>query len=271
MLCLDCGKPMREIEKFAVAGGSLSYFRFGEGATPLVILPGMSLKPIVNSASAIAGAYHDFRREFSAFVFDYREPVPATATPRDFAADVAAALDALGVKRACVFGASLGGMVALWLAIDRPDLVGKLALGSTTAKTPDVGKTAMHEWAALAENRDVAALNRSVWARLYTTAYLTKWADAFAYLEKDGTDAECARFVALSQVVCRMDAEADLQNIACPTLVLAAGNDSIFPPACSEKIAQATGAEYFVYEDFCHSVFDEAEDYKDRLMAFFKE
>ncbi len=262
---------MRTIEKFAVAGGSLSYFRFGEGATPFVILPGMSLKPIVNSATAIAGAYHDFRREFSAFVFNYREPVPADATPRDFAADVAAALDALGVKHACVFGASLGGMVAQWLAIDRPDLVGKLALGSTTAKTPDVGKTAMHEWAALAENRNVVALNRSVWARLYTTAYLTKWADAFAYLEKDGTETECARFVALSQVVCRMDAEADLQNIACPTLVLAAGDDSIFPPVCSEKIAQATGADYFVYEDYCHSVFDEAEDYKDRLMAFFKE
>lgn len=254
-----------------VFGREISYFRFGEGATPFVILPGMSLKPIVNSAPAIAGAYHDYRREFSCFVFDYRTPVGDSATPRDFAADVAAALDALGVKHACVFGASLGGMVALWLAIDRPDLVKKLALGSTTAKTPEMGKTAMHEWAALAEHRDVAALNRSVWARLYTEDYLTRYADAFAFLENDGTDAECARFVALSQVVCRMDAEADLQNIACPTLVLAAGDDSIFPPVCSEKIAQATGADYFVYEDFCHSVFDEAEDYKDRLMAFFKE
>ena len=262
---------MRTIEKFAVSGGTLSYFRFGEGTTPLVILPGMSLKPIANSASAIAGAYHDFRHEFRAFVFDYREPVGDSATPRDFAADVAAALDALGVKNACVFGASLGGMVALWLAIDRPDLVGKLALGSTTAKTPEVGKTAMHEWAALAKNGDVAALNRSVWARLYTNAYLAKWADAFAFLEKDGTTAECARFVALSQVVCRMDAEAELSKIACPTLVLAAGKDSIFPPVCSETIAKATGADYFVYEEYCHSVFDEAEDYKDRLMAFFKE
>ncbi len=262
---------MREIETFPVAGGTLSYFRFGEGTTPFVILPGLSLKPIANSATAIAGGYHDFRHEFCAVVFDYREPVSANATPRDLAADVAAALDALEIKRACVFGASLGGMVALWLAIDRPDLVGKLALGSTTAKTPEVGVTAMHEWAALAEKRDVAALNRAVWARLYTSAYLTKWADAFTYLEKDGTTAECARFVALSQVVCRMDAEADLKKIACPTLVLAAGKDTIFPSACSEAIARATGAKYFVYEDYCHSVFDEAPDYKDRLMAFFKE
>ena len=261
---------MTVIEKMPLAGGELSYFRFGEGETPFVILPGMSLKPIAASASAIAGAYHAYCKDYFCLVFDYRQPVGDADTPRDFARDVATALDTLGIKNACVFGASLGGMVAQWLAIDRPDLVSKLVLGSTTAKTPTVGKAAMNEWAALAESRDVAALNRSVWARLYTKAYLAQWADAFAYLENDGTDAECARFVKLSQVVCRMDAEAELSKIACPTLVLAAGDDSIFPPACSEALAKATGAGYFVYENYSHSVFDEAPDYKDRLMAFFK-
>ncbi len=254
-----------------VSGREIPYFRFGEGTTPFVILPGMSLKPIANSASAIAGAYRAYKKEFSCVVFDYRQPVGENATPREFAADIAAVLDALDIKNACVFGASLGGMVAQWLAIDRPDLVGKLMLGSTTAKTPEVGKTAMREWAALAEKRDVAALNRAVWARLYTKDYLTKWADAFAFLENDGTDAECARFVELSHAVCAMDAEAELPKIACPTLVLAAELDSIFPPECSETIAEAVGGAYYLYEGYCHSVFDEAPDYKDRLMAFFKE
>ena len=53
---------MREIETFPLAGGSLSFFRFGEGATPLIILPGLSLHPIANSASAIAGAYRAFQK-----------------------------------------------------------------------------------------------------------------------------------------------------------------------------------------------------------------
>ena len=262
---------MITVEKMTVSGREMSYFRFGEGTTPFVILPGMSLKPIVNSAAAIAGAYRAYKNEFSCVVFDYRQPAGDNATPREFAADIAAALDALGMKNARVFGASLGGMVAQWLAIDRPDLVGKLVLGSTTAKTPDVGKAAMHEWASLAEKRDVVALNRSVWARLYTEEYLARFADAFAFLEKDGTDAECARFVQLSQAVCAMDAAAELHKIACPTLVLAAERDTIFPPECSKAIAEAVGAEYYLYEGYCHSVFDEAPDYKDRLMAFFKE
>ncbi len=259
------------VETMTLSNGTISYFRFGEGKTPFVILPGMSLKPISNSASAIAGAYRAFREEYFCLVFDYRQPVGDNDTPRELAADVAAVMDKLSVKNACVFGASLGGMVAQWLSIDRPDLVGKLVLGSTTAKTPDVGKTAMHEWAALAEKREVAALNRSVWKRLYTETYLETWADAFAFLEKDGTDEECARFVKLSQVVCSMDATAELSKITCPALVLAAELDSIFPPECSEALAAAIGGEYYLYETYCHSVFDEAPDYKDRLLAFFKE
>ncbi len=44
------------------------------------------------------------------------------------AGDVAALLDTLGVRGACVVGSSLGGRVALELATTRPDLVGSLVL-----------------------------------------------------------------------------------------------------------------------------------------------
>ncbi|HET9139115.1 alpha/beta hydrolase [Actinophytocola sp.] len=55
---------------------------------------------------------------------------------RQFAADVAALLDHLGIGDADIFGYSLGAGVALQVAIDRPDLVGKLVLLSVT-HTPD--------------------------------------------------------------------------------------------------------------------------------------
>lgn len=47
---------------------------------------------------------------------------------REMAADVAAALDGLGIERAVVVGHSLGTLVAQRLAFDRPDLVVALAL-----------------------------------------------------------------------------------------------------------------------------------------------
>jgi len=46
----------------------------------------------------------------------------------DQAADLAGLLDSLGVRRAHIVGHSYGGLVALQLAVDRPDLVESLAL-----------------------------------------------------------------------------------------------------------------------------------------------
>lgn len=58
--------------------------------------------------------------------------VPAQVTTREFARDVVAVLDALEIPLAHVYGQSMGGRVAQWLAVDHPDRVAALVLGSTT-------------------------------------------------------------------------------------------------------------------------------------------
>ncbi|MBA2544079.1 MAG: alpha/beta fold hydrolase, partial [Deltaproteobacteria bacterium] len=47
-------------------------------------------------------------------------PAALPTSTRGMARDAAAVLDGLGLRRAHVFGLSLGGMVATWLALDRP-------------------------------------------------------------------------------------------------------------------------------------------------------
>lgn len=67
-----------------------------------------------------------------------RSPSPAPpTTTREMARDAAALLDHLGGSAVHVFGLSLGGMVATWLAIDRPDLVRGLVLASTPTRSLD--------------------------------------------------------------------------------------------------------------------------------------
>lgn len=48
----------------------------------------------------------------------------------DLAGDVASLLEYLDIAEADVFGFSLGGMVALALVLDRPDLIGRLVIAS---------------------------------------------------------------------------------------------------------------------------------------------
>jgi len=52
----------------------------------------------------------------------------------DHAADLAALLDALGVRRAVICGLSVGGLIAQQIALSRPDLVRGLILMDTAAR-----------------------------------------------------------------------------------------------------------------------------------------
>jgi len=59
-------------------------------------------------------------------------PVPAPYSLADMAADSWAVLDALGIEKAHVCGASMGGMIAQHMAAGRPERVSRLTLMMTT-------------------------------------------------------------------------------------------------------------------------------------------
>lgn len=74
--------------------------------------------------------------EFSVLTFDYRGTGTTPGTDGDystrlFAADLAALMDTLQLGPAHVLGHSMGGRVAQWLALDRPELVRTLILAAT--------------------------------------------------------------------------------------------------------------------------------------------
>jgi 3-oxoadipate enol-lactonase len=81
------------------------------------------------------------RRRFRLVLVDNRasglsgRPVGVFAVA-DMAADIVAVLDAAGIRRAHVMGASLGGMVAQELAVDHPERVDGLVLACTTPGWP---------------------------------------------------------------------------------------------------------------------------------------
>ncbi len=67
------------------------------------------------------------------------EPIGATYTLSDMAADGMGLLDALGIDDAHVLGSSMGGMIAQTMAIEHPHRVRSLTLLYTTTGEPDVG------------------------------------------------------------------------------------------------------------------------------------
>ena len=98
--------------------------------------PVLLLRPLGGSM-ALWGRFADtLAEEVRVIAFDPRGVGRSSALPwrcstREMARDAVALLDTLGFPRAHVFGLSLGGMVAEWIAVDSPERVESLVLAST--------------------------------------------------------------------------------------------------------------------------------------------
>jgi pimeloyl-ACP methyl ester carboxylesterase len=82
-----------------------------------------------------------------------RQPVPTAYTLADMALDAVGVLDALGIRRAHVCGASMGGMIAQHLAASHADRVDSLTLIMTTSGARRLPQPGFRVRAALLKRR----------------------------------------------------------------------------------------------------------------------
>lgn len=249
-------------------GNEIDYFSFGSGKRNMVIIPGLALKSVMLSREAIIGAYAMFCEEYTVYVFDRARNIAEGYTIDDMADDTALAMKEIGVDNAYIFGASQGGMIALRIAIKYPELVSKMVLGSSTSRMNDVLYENIKRWVSLAQQRDVVALNHSIFTSLYSKEMLDSLGDALLDLEKDGTDDEMARFVLQASACFGFDTYDELDKIKCDTLVIGAKGDKVLTGNASVEMADRLDCQLYMY-DGGHAIYDEAPDYKNRIFDFF--
>lgn len=249
----------------------IDYFIFGTGKTPFVMLPGLSVKSIMNSAESIAVIYKVFADDFTVYCFDRTKFLSENYTLEQLSEDTAEAMNLLGIKNACVFGASQGGMMAQYIAINHPDLVGKLLLGSTCSRLNPTSEAVMAQWVSCAERGDIDAFCDSFINLLYGREFAEKYSDFIRLAHQNISPEEFRRFIILGKSCDTLNTYDSLDRIKCPTLVIGAKNDRVLTAQASVETAEKLGCECYLYgEEYGHCVFDEASDYKSRIMEFFK-
>ncbi len=248
----------------------MNVIRFGHGKKNLVMLSGISLLGLEDMGEAVAEAYRPFWDEYTVYLFDRRKTMPADFTTEEMTDDVLDCLNALGVAEADFFGASHGGMMALLIALKKPQMVHKLFLASTCARACDTCRAVMDKWISLAENGDIRSLNTDFVRRVFTNetaeAFLTSMGDA---LDR-GTKADCDRFIVLCRAVTDFDVFDRLHEITVPAVVVGAEEDKVLTHASSIELSEGLGAPLFLYPGYGHAVYDEAPDYKERMLSFFR-
>jgi 3-oxoadipate enol-lactonase len=213
----------------------INYKVEGEGE-PLVMIMGFG--------SPMEGWHYQtdfFKKQFRVVAFDNRgvggsDKPHGPYTTRMMADDTVHLMDYLGIEKAHIMGASMGGMIAQELAINYPNRVVKLVLACTFARpgemgghTPERAKLSAHPpekrataMIGLAFNKPV---NRFVFGFLARLRSISPGSPAATGIEGQ------------SAAVASHDTLERLGSITSDTLVIVGTGDRLIDPSSSEVIA----------------------------------
>ncbi len=241
-------------------GCELSYTVRGSG--PAVLL----IQGVGVQGDAWTPQTDDLARDFTCVTFDNRgmarsQPPGAAITVEQMARDALAILDCAGLPEAHVVGHSLGGVVALQLAITAPSRVRSLALlctfsGGKTAAPP----TARMLWLGARTRIGTRQMRRRSFLRLVmppgpiaeADQLAERIATLFGHDLADQPSIVSAQLRALRQ----SDTSARLQELSrLPVLIMTGRHDPIGPPSAGRALAAAIpGARYVEVSDASHGL-----------------
>lgn len=248
----------------------MDYITFGTGKKPLIMIQGLNTNGIKGAAVSLAYMYRVFAKEYKVYLFDRRAEVYEGITVREIAEDIAKAMDTLGISKADVFGVSQGGMIAQYLAIERPDLVNKLVLAVTLSKNNETVKEVLANWIDLTERGEFKQLVFDMAEKMYSDAYVKRYKPFMPLLTLVQKPKNVERFLILTKACLTCSAYEELDKIKCPIFVIGGRQDKVVTGEASEEIAERLGCEIYMYEELGHAAYEEAPDFNDRVMEFFK-
>jgi aminoacrylate hydrolase len=198
--------------------------------------------------------------------------LPETYAIEDMAKDVLEILDATKTSQCHFAGHALGGLVGLQLALDAPSRIASLVLINAWSKP--------NPHSARCFDTRLALLG-ACGPRTYVEAqpiflYPAAWAAEHAQRVADEVDHAFAHFPGEANMRARIaalrafDVDTRLADIAAPTLIAAAKDDTLVPWTCSQRLADGLGdvtLDFMPHGGHAHSV-TEAEAFNRSLLDF---
>jgi len=244
--------------KLLINGLDLYYETHGKGP-PLMLIAGLasdsqSWQPVIKELS----------RHFRVIAPDNRgvgrtKPQDINISIQKIADDCIALIKHLGLSSVNVLGHSMGGFVALDLAIRYPEFINKLTLAGTSFSNSKRNNSLFSDWVSYLEN----GMDSNLWFR-----NLFYWIFSAHFFENEGAVDVAVQFaieypypqgtVAFRNQVNAIesyDCTKDLFRIHSKTLVINGKEDLLYPPDVGEELARAIpGATFSVFDNAAHSL-----------------
>ena len=196
--------------------------------------PALVLSNSIGSTHAMWGAQAEALAErFRLVRYDTRGHGGSPTPPgpyrvEDVGQDVLELLDHLGIERAHIAGLSLGGMTAMWVAINAPERVDRLALLCTTSQHGPPEMWA--ERAEAARANGLEPLADGTMGRWFTDGFRTHRPATVERLRAMFTAIDAEGYASCCGVLERANLTPRLPGIEAKTLVIAGAQDPSTPP-----------------------------------------
>lgn len=213
---------------FVRSQGADIYWKLeGDAARPPLVL----LNSIGTDMDLWAAAIPKLRKRFAVLRIDTRGHGASDAPAGDYdlamlAGDVGAAMDAAGLDTAALAGVSLGGMIAMQMALDAPGRVTALALVCTSATMDHGAWTARVDKVRAEGTAGIADLAMS---RFLSPEFVGDHPEVAATVRRGLLTMADEGYAGCGAAIRDMALAGRLGEIACPTLVVSGDRDTSTP------------------------------------------
>jgi pimeloyl-ACP methyl ester carboxylesterase len=249
-------------------GVPFRYARFGNGPRNLIIIPGLSMQTMKGQGLNMAWMFRIFKKDYTVFVMDKKDEVPEDVTLEELAEDIYTAVGEVGILSADIIGISQGGMIAQYLTLNHPEFVDKLVLGVTASRMNDTLKGFLNRTITYAKKGEMEKIGMESFENDFTEEYTKKIKPFLPMISKMAVPKSNTRFIRLAQSIYGIDTYDRLNEIGCPTFVIAAGNDMVVTEQGSLEIAEKLGCQKYDYRRLGHGAYSEAKDFYERIYKF---
>ncbi len=202
-------------------------------------------------------------------------PIP-TYSIRDMASDTIGFMDALGIDRAHIVGASMGGLIAQELVLAHPQRVGTLTLICTHPGTDPYLRLVLDSFRAMRSCLDRVNCARAMSVWIMSRFFLSDEKNLRDYVDflcaNPHPQSDAAYFRQLD-ACSGHDALDRIHEIQVPTVIMVGEEDIITPPRLSRIIAdRISGARLVIIPGAAHGVFlEKAAEVCREIIGFLRE
>ena len=255
---------------------TMNYDQQGTGE-PLILIPYLAA-----DHPCYAFQVAEYAKHFTCISLDLRgtgetDQVEGVYSTELLADDIAAFMQAAGIRKAHISGLSLGAATGLWLAAKYPDKVQSLSLHSAWPKTDHFLRTVIAGFQVMAKGLDNVAemviLGIFPWCftpELY--AAKPDYIQSLAGFVRSRPVQPLAAFIQQSNAVIAHDVSARLGRITAPTQITFGRTDQLTSTRFADQLkGSISSSELLIFEGCAHApIYEKVEEFNQKTLQFLK-